>query len=723
MNGAVETKLTRGKILGIGNVKWDTEVYQQARFWGRLLLIQVAVMFACYFSEQGIAGQIPGGIDDLWGIAADGGAQLLLFAIPFAVGLAVNYRRWKQSKNINDAVSIVKKITIGNVHRDIEFPNIKYWGKIALIQYAVMFVCYILWRTITGHVHANDMQEGVEVVGRVALKLLSWAIPFAVGFVINYAYGRWRWTQSDIDAEELTKPKHYRGPKLLTQDELIASVAQTVEETGTEMGAKYTDQLALPTFVWNMNIGFCGATRSGKTQSMTPIVLQNYKLKIPQIIHDTKGDYFSKCGQPEDLIFCPLDVRHMGIYEGWTIYNDIENIYEVELVAKAFFPDNPDAKDQFWITAPRDIFVGILRYCHFSGKKTNKEIWETACKSLDELITLFRNTPGCERAITYIEDKRNSSGDLRAVLMSRLQALEYVADSDGEFSIKKWLENPKGNIYCVNYPEIADAIKPILTTFLDLTMLRILGLKNDKSRRLALVLDEAPFLGKLTSLVRFISLAAEKGTQVVLGYQSNSMFHSLYGKEDMLTILANLGSKVVFRLADPETAKWYSDFFGEITEIIATESLSQKLGKTQEGGTTTQQPKDRALVSKEVLMGLKVVPPGPDEKLNGREEIETRGYYESVAKFASFDAVWFKRAIVIRENKEAAFEPKPSVSLDYIKAKYEEAKKVLTDNIPVKKKEEEENTEIEEENSKEKKKKKKDNNLNLYDDNDFSAHR
>jgi len=428
------------------------------------------------------------------------------------------------------------------------------------------------------------------------------------------------------------------------------------------MGANFTAKIQLPVFIWNMNFAFIGAVRSGKTQGITPIVKENYRIGVRMMLHDSKGDFYSICGTPDDLLFCPLDNRHMGKYKGWTLFNDVSQTYEIDLVAKSFFPDQPNT-DPFWVDGPRSIFAGILKFCHMSGRTTNKQLWETVCLPLDQISELLKQVPGAEIAVKTISDpKGQTANSLSSVFMSRIQALEYIADSDGEFSIKKWVENPQGNIYVVNFPEVSDALKPVLSSFLDLTMLRILGLPFDPTRRLGFILDELPFLGKLTSLVRFITMSAEKGTQIVMGYQTDSALRAIYGKEDTNTILGCLGSKVICRLADTDTAKNYSEYLGEYTEIRSTRSTVVKGAESQDGITWNEQFNKRPLLSKDDLLCLRCVPPA---------------YYECIVKFPTFDAVKLRRDIVRYEKKEAAFDPKAGVSLDYIREKHEEARKKI----------------------------------------------
>jgi len=83
----------------------------------------------------------------------------------------------------------------------------------------------------------------------------------------------------------------------------------------------------------------------------------------------------------------------------------------------------------------------------------------------------------------------------------------------------------------------------------------------------------------------------------VMGYQTDSALRAIYGKEDTNTILGCLGSKVICRLADTDTAKIIR-IFGEYTEIRSTRSTVVKGAESQDGITWNEQFNKRPLLSK-----------------------------------------------------------------------------------------------------------------------------
>ena len=87
------------------------------------------------------------------------------------------------------------------------------------------------------------------------------------------------------------------------------------------------------------------------------------------------------------------------------------------------------------------------------------------------------------------------------------------------------------------------------------------------------------------------------GACVVLGFQDLAQLRDVYGPDAAKTMSAVLGTKVLFKIADPETAKWAADALGEVEEEIVKESTRyDAAGDTPKGVQLAAQRVHRHLV-------------------------------------------------------------------------------------------------------------------------------
>ena len=270
------------------------------------------------------------------------------------------------------------------------------------------------------------------------------------------------------------------------------------------------------------------------------IIAENNKKGVPMVILDTKGDCHAEFARSNDVFFYPTHSKSIG----WSIFNDIETLMDIELIAKSFFSEQPGISP-FWVDGRRSIFAGILKYCYAAGKTTNEEVWKTACLSSDDLAQLFEGVPGCERARQFITTEGIDKQALWSDYPTPLMCFSYLSDKDGDFSIKKWLSNPQGNLYLIGgegqggYEADVHA-KTLLTVFLDLLMRKTFSLPLNHSK-LVFILDGIQSLGRLSTLISFMTCGMERGVLVCgIGRSSNEMLESVYGKDEAKTILASI---------------------------------------------------------------------------------------------------------------------------------------------------------------------------------------
>ncbi|MDF5726794.1 MAG: type IV secretion system DNA-binding domain-containing protein [Rhizonema sp. PD38] len=125
-----------------------------------------------------------------------------------------------------------------------------------------------------------------------------------------------------------------------------------------------------------------------------------------------------------------------------------------------------------------------------------------------------------------------------------------------------------------------DIVGPLLAAILHMIVSRNVSRTIPRKDPLVVALDELPTL-YLPALVNWLNENREDGFCGILGYQNIVQLEKAYGKELARAILGGTATKFIFNPQDPESAKLFSDYLGEMQ--VNFKSKSQSTGK---GGTT-----------------------------------------------------------------------------------------------------------------------------------------
>ena len=337
-----------------------------------------------------------------------------------------------------------------------------------------------------------------------------------------------------------------------------------------------------------------GRPGTGKTVCISQILHTAKQSSEKAVIYDFKGDYISKFYNPKtDLIFNPLDARSLG----WNLFNEIKTPMDIEAIASSLIPPSITTNDPFFINGARDLLTGIIHYLHEQNQRTNQDIWNLITTSITHIEQCLRDVKGAERGHSYIQDASSKQAlGVHSTLMQYASCFEYMADTDGDFSIATWLNsNQKGMIFVSNYSEIEDTLRPILSLFIDLLGRKLLSMPESNTRRIYFMLDEFGTLQRLTTIIKLLTLSRSKGGCVFLGIQDIGQIDKLYSKEHRQSILNACGNTVIFSVADYESATICSQRIGE-TEYYETESsLSVGIQDFRDGTNYTQRKRKELL--------------------------------------------------------------------------------------------------------------------------------
>ncbi|WP_353685429.1 type IV secretion system DNA-binding domain-containing protein [Thermodesulfovibrio sp. 3462-1] len=365
-------------------------------------------------------------------------------------------------------------------------------------------------------------------------------------------------------AEKQAEDVYIRGARVLDRDEIQRMIK---EECDLPLGS-----FKMPVSAEVKHMFIVGRPGVGKTVALSQVIERLKERKVKGVIYDFKGDYVSKFYDPStDILFNPLDTRCLG----WNIFNEISTHMDIDAVAHSLIPP-PYMADPFWNDAARDVFAGILHYLWQNNAKTNMDIWNAVTAPGGDIAIWLKNTKGGERGYRYIEDASSKQAmSVFAVMMQYVKSFEFMARAGGDFSIRRWLEDPQGGfIFITSYSDIKDTLRPILSLFLDLMGRKLLSLPDDLNRRIFFIIDEFGTLQRLSTIVQLLTLSRSKGGSVWVGIQDVGQLDKIYTPALRQAIVNACGSNLVFSVADPETARFLSEKIGEAEVIRPEEGYS-----------------------------------------------------------------------------------------------------------------------------------------------------
>jgi len=307
-----------------------------------------------------------------------------------------------------------------------------------------------------------------------------------------------------------------------------------------------------------------GAIGGGKTQVITAILQSIIERGDYVIVYDFKGDYSTWL--PESSLLAPWDARSCG----WDIAEDCVNRQDArELAARLI----PEGQDPLWHTAARQIVTAVLIKLQVERKTswTWTDFYHLCCSSRESLLSYVEAyLPEARHTVESSEKTAQSilvNFGANVTLISNLAFAWGSVKKERKISFQKWLAQASGKGGKLNRvlvlqgnggsPELAKAT-------LQAMLNRISGLINSpnfgdsKTRRIWIVLDEFPTLGKMDAIAPLLEIGRSKGIRVVLGAQDLAQVKEEYGDNRASTWMGSIGTKVICQVNGGYTAKFIS---------------------------------------------------------------------------------------------------------------------------------------------------------------------
>ena len=352
-------------------------------------------------------------------------------------------------------------------------------------------------------------------------------------------------------------------------------------------------------------------TRRGKGECVVVPTLLSFSESA--IVHDLKQENFRKtagirrrfsdvyCVDPTSSFsarFNPLLELRPGDLETRDAQNLANMIIEPEIVGR---PDH-------WVRTGNAVLTAVILHVLYTAPRELKNlagitaflsqaelsIRDTLHQMLETKHLLDPTTekptwvhPGVAAAARDVLNK--SPDDLSSVLSTVMGYLSVFRDPllanvtrDSDFRILDLVcgERPK-TVYLVVPTSDIDRLRPFLRIVVNQVLRRLTeppSLDPDigKRRRVLLMLDEFPALGRLEFLESALGFIAGFGLKAVLIAQSLPQIRQVYGPNT--SILDNADVQLFMTPSTLDTAKYISDLLGETTVSFRTEAASGQRG-------------------------------------------------------------------------------------------------------------------------------------------------
>ena len=338
-----------------------------------------------------------------------------------------------------------------------------------------------------------------------------------------------------------------------------------------------------------------GTTGTGKSICMLEFMDNIRRRKERAIVYDVAGTFVKHFyREKKDIILNPFDKA----CPTWNIWQDGEDLADFEAMAASLMPLHLSSSDPFWIHSARTIFSNLAERLRQMKKTETVLLLQPIFSSdLTQLHQLLKGTVA-ENLVNPAVEKMALS--IQSTVSTYCKALNYLRAEEENplFSIKRWIkaEEQDGWIFITSSAEKMEALKPLISVWLDTAARSILSLEPSTKRRLWLLVDELASLHKLPSLSLLLSQGRKYGLCAVSAFQDIHQLRTIYGIDEAKALLAMYNTHVFCRTQCPDTAQWMSYLTGQRESVEQREGFSYGANTVRDGVSIQSERRQEPLI-------------------------------------------------------------------------------------------------------------------------------
>jgi type IV secretory pathway TraG/TraD family ATPase VirD4 len=390
------------------------------------------------------------------------------------------------------------------------------------------------------------------VFGVVAFALqLPFSIPKDIRRIKDLRYGR-----------------RLKGPVLVNGKQFTKAVA------GNGIGITTNDSklpLRIPRDAENKHFLIVGDTGSGKSSVIREMLYQVESRGDSAIVYDPACEFVKQFYNPHrgDIVLNPLDAR----MPYWNPSKELRRKAEAKALAVSLYQPE-GVSNRFFVEAPQKIFAHLLTYLPTP---------EDLVKWMSDPAEIDRRIKGSEYWM-LIDPKapQQRTGVLGSLNMSAdsFRLLPKEDETSSAWTATQWAESRRGWIFITSRPTMREALRPLISLWIDTLVLRLLNEPMPDQKPVWFVIDELASLQKLPQLHTAITENRKSKNPLVLGFQGKAQLEVIYGHLAEV-MLSQPATKIFMKTAEPKAAEWISEAIGkvEIERLKETKFDGSRSGK------------------------------------------------------------------------------------------------------------------------------------------------
>jgi type IV secretory pathway TraG/TraD family ATPase VirD4 len=392
-----------------------------------------------------------------------------------------------------------------------------------------------LWHWIYAEVSLTQLFKMQLIFGLAAFAL---QLPFSV--------------RQDIRRiKALRYGRRLKGPVLVNAKDFTEAVS------GNGIGITTNDSklpLRIPRDAENKHFLIVGDTGSGKSSIIRQMLYQVDARGDSAIVYDPACEFVKQFYNERrgDIVLNPLDAR----MPYWNPSKELRRKAEAKALAVSLYQPE-GVTNRFFVEAPQKIFAHLLTYL-----PTPEEL----VRWMSDPAEIDRRVEGTEYWM-LIDPKapQQRTGVLGSLNMSAdsFRLLPKPDETSSAWTATNWAESRRGWIFITSRPTMREALRPLISLWIDTLVLRLLNEPMPDQKPVWFVIDELASLQRLPQLHTAITENRKSQNPVILGFQGRSQMQARYG-EDAEAMLSQPATKIFLRTTEPRAAKWVSEAIGEI---------------------------------------------------------------------------------------------------------------------------------------------------------------
>ena len=170
-----------------------------------------------------------------------------------------------------------------------------------------------------------------------------------------------------------------------------------------------------------------------------------------------------------------------------------------------------------------------------------------------------------------------------------LGVASYDLKENPEWSVRSWLGGHQPPVTILGFRDSARSLsQAFAASVIEQTVRQISDMPDaaPDQRRIWLIVDEAPRVGKVPSITDALATARSKGLRVALGIQSTAQIREAYTRDTATTWAGQTATKIICQTTSPDDQEWCAKLLGDREVDRFQHQVSTQTGR--DGGQHNQ---------------------------------------------------------------------------------------------------------------------------------------